>query len=82
MKNLDNLRRMSNDQLKNRLSALYPEIHRASMFFKKNQGQAPQGTKTRTPNGVNTKFLHNLKKERARILTILSERSLNVKRTK
>ena len=68
MKMIENLRRMSDDQLKNRLCNIEPEIHRAEVIS--------HGWKTE-PNG-NVKVLHNLKKEKARILTLLHERKHKV----
>lgn len=59
---------MSDDQLKNELMNLGPDIHRAEV--------SRSGWAIRNFNSSNTKFIHNLKKKRARILTILHERKM------
>lgn len=64
MKRMDNLRSLSTDKLKNRLANIEPEIHRAEVH---KSGWA-------VSNPPHSKMLHNLKKEKARILTILHER--------
>lgn len=65
------LRQMSNDQLTSRLKQLRMEIMRA------------EGHNTIPPSsrmsGGDTKYLHRMKKEVARINTILAERTLRRK---
>ena len=65
MKRVQNLRQMSNDQLKTRLDEIGNSLHRAV-------GKVKAG-------GVYSKdsmFIRKLKKEKARILTILTEREI------
>ena len=66
MKRIENLRSLSTDKLKARLLNIEPELHRAIVHKK--------GWAIQNYNTSNTKHIHNLKKEKARILTILHER--------
>jgi len=68
MRRVENLRQMSNDQLKKRLNEIGNELHRAV-------GKVKAG-------GVyseDSMFIRKLKKDKARILTILRERELRKK---
>jgi ribosomal protein L29 len=65
MRRVEDLRRMSNDQLKVRLNEIVISLRRAV-------GKVKAGGTT----GEDTMYIRRLKKEKARILTILREREL------
>jgi hypothetical protein len=72
---------MSNDQLNNRLTEISTELHRAFAYIKGGAGTMPTEMYTRH-NSENTMFIRKLRKERARIETVLSERRLGIKHSK
>jgi ribosomal protein L29 len=65
MRRVEELRRMSDDQLKNRLNEIAISLRRAV-------GKVKAGGAI----GKDTMYIRRLKKEKARILTILREREL------
>jgi ribosomal protein L29 len=65
MRRVEELRRMSDDQLKNRLNEIANSLRRAI-------GKVKAGGTT----GKDTMYIRRLKKEKSRILTILREREL------
>jgi ribosomal protein L29 len=69
MKKLVNLKQQSNEQLNNRLTEIAVSFRRT-----KAQNSATQDQAAASGSGVNTMYLGNLRKEKARILTILNER--------
>lgn len=71
MKALASLREKSNDQLKSRLNEIEISFRRTKGKFSAARDQASKGG-----SGENTMYLGNLRKQKARILTILHEREL------
>lgn len=75
MKRVRDLRMMSTDQLNRRLPELEIELHRARAH-KKVVAMAPVAS---SKSKDDTKFMKRLRKEKARILTILRERELRIR---
>ena len=69
MKRLVQLREKSDEQLKNRLNEIELSFRRT-----KGKSSASRDTASKSSQGENTMYLGNLRKQRARILTILNER--------
>ena len=75
MKNLVDLRQKSNDELQNRLN----EIATIFIRIKTAASTASELSSKSGQSGANTSYIWKLRKERARILTILNERKREVK---
>ena len=69
MKALVSLRQKSNNQLNDRLNEIAISLRRVSA-----KNSAARETSASAGQGTNTMYIGNLKKQRARILTILQER--------
>ena len=70
MKVLVELRQKSNDQLQNRLTQIALSLRRTM-----SKNTASSEVSSRQGSGTNTMYIGNLRRERARILTILNERA-------
>lgn len=68
MKNIVSLRNKSNDQLNDRLNEINISLRRMRQY------KAIQSTELGSPSTHDTAYMSRLRKEKARILTILNER--------
>ena len=81
MKCMVDIRRQSNDQLKNRLREIDISLIRVRAYTKGNcmppsDIKHVKKTKAQLTQSENTMYAHKLKREKARILTVLREREI------